>query len=1670
MRNFIMILFSFCLLIACFHSSGWLLNAEKAEAAEGPNTANLLPQTNITLKQVSSEETQGEDGRAVNAFDGNPNTFWHSKYSSGTDAHPHTLDLGLGGTHEISGIRYLPRQTANSNGSVKSFEVYVSVDGVNWGEPAASGTFENSKDEKEVLFGEPVIANHLRFVALSEMNGQPFTTIAELNVLQTEANRELEKALKSDPESVSLEVGQTKQVHVSWLFGSEAKKDVTSVIRYTSLDPEVATVSNSGVITARDAGTTTIRMEHGDAAPARVTVQVTGGEANRDLTVTQEGSLVTIGNWHMARVFDTSNGKLRTLKLMNKRSGNTAEVQGGEEFILYLADNARLLASDLSLDGWDVRDEEDGGKTVTFRFQPKDQITVALVVNMKPNDHFMRKHLDIQSANEGLHLNRIELESLSVPGPFWSTPVTGREGFGQPVYANDLFFGVEFPGADNRLVNQKVVSAYAAGNPEAGAGRVITKTSVTGAAPSKEEIRAAFLAYVDTIALPPRFQLQYNGWFELYHDANSQSLLRTYKEIEKGMSSYGVRPLDIYAADDGWADWNRGFWDFNLATFPNEFRDQAELLKHYQSQFGVWLGPAGGYKSPGAFSSRLQREYGYETIGGYMDVTGPKYTQALKERMMALTDEFDIQYWKLDGFVMVDNAVTSEPSYFTRFWDTWIDIFKDLREHEKEIFLNITTGSNNSPWLLPYVNSIWLNIGTDAGYRGTGSDRDQMLTYVDDKYYTRFKVQQSQMPLRFIYNHEPVHGIYVKNPAGRDYTQTLEEFRKYLFMCLVRGTGFVEVYYSPSRFDDAQWTVNADALKWAENNFDALSQTDMIGGSPIAGDVYGYSGWTAEKGVVGLRNPSSQTKTYALKLDTLIGVKDRTKSYYRSTVYPYGAAQDGPYAYGDTITVTLEPYDAFVWQFETALDETSPEIVRARAASGSQLELIFNERVERAAAIHPANYSLNNGAAVESAVLGEDFKTVILTVSGLRQGVPYTLTVNHVQDMAGNVIAADTARELYRADDGLVAHWEFAEQSGGIAQDSSGNGNAAVIHDAERTVSEDANALRFNGVSSYVEAGTAASVTSAGDMAVSVRINTLSSQKQVIIQQGAPGAAAGYYQLSVNENGYVEWLMSDGATDAGFLAVSDTAVNDGQWHRIVAVREANGLGKIYVDGKLDGSGYTGTSVNLQPSDLYIGANGPGGPGQTQHFDGELADIRIFNRSLPYDEVESMDTDAPSFLAQENWSLHYTDSEHTAGEDGRAVNAFDGSPNTYWHTRYSPDAPMPHEIQIDLGETHELNGFVYTPRKQMNGSKFANGIVKDYEFYVSMDGERWGEPVASGMFAPDNTDKEVLFGSGVIGRYVRLVARSEIYGQAFTTAAELNVIQSKHNRLMKTMKASKPSVSLAPGESERLQVTWQLGSLSKLDLTEHAAYSSDNANIASVDDQGNITAVADGTTIIRIQYESLEPIFVPVTVTSGSPQHVKATLSGPDEAESGEQFEVKLGLRNVNRPVLAQDMTLRFDSSKINLEAADSLTGGVQIVESSLIAPGHIRFFVASTGEANAVVSDSEILELTFTANEVAESLSADINVTAITLAGRDGSEFAAEPAEISVTLTAANPGLTLDINGDGRVSIGDLAIAASYYGASAASPNWQEAKRANVNGDEQIDIADLALIARQLLQ
>lgn len=141
------------------------------------------------------------------------------------------------------------------------------------------------------------------------------------------------------------------------------------------------------------------------------------------------------------------------------------------------------------------------------------------------------------------------------------------------------------------------------------------------------------------------------------------------------------------------------------------------------------------------------------------------------------------------------------------------------------------------------------------------------------------------------------------------------------------------------------------------------------------------------------------------------------------------------------------------------------------------------------------------------------------------------------------------------------------------------------------------------------------------------------------------------------------------------------------------------------------------------------------------------------------------------ISQKRWKLEYVDSQEAAGY--AATNAFDGNPTTFWHTQFSQTALQkePHEIQIDMGGTSDVSGFVYLSRQD----GYSIGNIGRYQFYVSPDGRNWGDPVASGTFDSSAAKKKVFF-TPKKGRYVRLRSITEVNGYTDSNVAELRVLK------------------------------------------------------------------------------------------------------------------------------------------------------------------------------------------------------------------------------------------------------------------------------------------------------
>ena len=84
------------------------------------------------------------------------------------------------------------------------------------------------------------------------------------------------------------------------------------------------------------------------------------------------------------------------------------------------------------------------------------------------------------------------------------------------------------------------------------------------------------------------------------------------------------------------------------------------------------------------------------------------------------------------------------------------------------------------------------------------------------------------------------------------------------------------------------------------------------------------------------------------------------------------------------------------------------EMVTGEASDPTTIMVHFSETLDAASAANVANYSLDNGATVDSAIYEEGRTYVVLRTSSLTPATEYTITVNGVSDRSGNATSNAT--------------------------------------------------------------------------------------------------------------------------------------------------------------------------------------------------------------------------------------------------------------------------------------------------------------------------------------------------------------------------------------------------------------------------------------------------------------------------------------------------------------------------------------------------------------------------------------------------------------------------------------------------------------------------------------
>jgi hypothetical protein len=668
-----------------------------------------------------------------------------------------------------------------------------------------------------------------------------------------------------------------------------------------------------------------------------------GAWAASPVYVRETPGALTLGNDFLERTISIA-GTAGTTQFLNKLTGRTYSVRGDEFELQLVAERVgydfgsenpqRLTASRLRSAGRNIEDTGARGKRVIIHLARGSRgLEVDLTYELQPGDFFTRQWLTVRKPAQATYF----IDSVSVFKAEWGLAHFSLGGYGQPLFTDDLFFGLEYPTATNRADGNVVDLGGRVGLniPDAG---FTSEPAVIGVAPAAL-VHQQFLEYVQRIrAAPVRPYLLYNTWYDLQRLAmNHGNTLGRVPALAKLMQPYGLR-LDSFVLDDGWDDMQH-LWAIDPARFPGGFADLKNALDGIHSGLGMWFGPIGGYDQRQVRIATGRRE-GMEVTsnGQYLCVAGKNYSKLLGETMLRYQKEYGINYFKLDGVAFGCNA--PDHGHPTGIYSdeadarAFIGMLEKLRVQSPKVFLNITTSIWLSPWWLRWADTVWMG-GEDSGYLPsvpTLAPRQSAVSYRDSVLYDDFVTHRAQFPISSLMTHGIIKGKYNMLGGNQEF---LDDFKDEVVHYYGVGNMMYEWYISPDILSPEEVDALGRTTRWAEASaHPLLDNSTMVLGDPAQREPYGYVHSSAAKSIVVLRNPFVRPRTVRLKIDEQQGFVKTDGALAVETLYPYREKQRGAVHFGDTLSFDLGAYEQVVAELRPATYD-APEGVRYSVRNGA---------------------------------------------------------------------------------------------------------------------------------------------------------------------------------------------------------------------------------------------------------------------------------------------------------------------------------------------------------------------------------------------------------------------------------------------------------------------------------------------------------------------------------------------------------------------------------------------------------------------------------------------------------------------------------------------------------------------------------------------------------------
>ncbi|MFW0837849.1 MAG: LamG-like jellyroll fold domain-containing protein [Candidatus Komeilibacteria bacterium] len=279
----------------------------------------------------------------------------------------------------------------------------------------------------------------------------------------------------------------------------------------------------------------------------------------------------------------------------------------------------------------------------------------------------------------------------------------------------------------------------------------------------------------------------------------------------------------------------------------------------------------------------------------------------------------------------------------------------------------------------------------------------------------------------------------------------------------------------------------------------------------------------------------------------------------------------------------------------------------------------------------------------KSASVGELYKVVVWAKNIDSPTIPYfssagatfvsgdtsfvDISTTEWQKYEGIFKATDTTINIYIRTAANATQGYFLVDNYSLKQiytkDATPYSNNGAIYGATYTTDRQGQAnkaMSFDGVDDYINAGNISQTNfGTGDFSISAWINTTDSQFYILGKQ-TWGVAEGFFlgTKAGYDGGDDNYFWFDTGYSSANAKILTSLINTGQWVHVVAIR-SNGVGYIYVNNALEVTDSSNSQNVDSNASLTIGRR----TGSGYYLDGDLSDVRIYDRALSAEEIASL---------------------------------------------------------------------------------------------------------------------------------------------------------------------------------------------------------------------------------------------------------------------------------------------------------------------------------------------------------------------------------------------------------------------------------------------------------------